>query len=67
VLFASNPRGPDVEGVQGDRYGCYLTLPTWRAYMIEAGFLELEYFFRPEGRAIADQPWLATVWRKREG
>jgi len=64
VLFSSNPRGPDVEGMQGDRYGAYLTLPTWRAYLTEAGFEELEFYFRPEGKPLAEQRWLATVWRK---
>ncbi|MBL8743502.1 MAG: class I SAM-dependent methyltransferase [Myxococcales bacterium] len=64
VLFSSNPRGPDVEGMQGDRYGAYLTLPTWRAYLTEAGFEELEYYFRPAGKPLAEQRWLATVWRK---
>jgi SAM-dependent methyltransferase len=63
VLFASNPRGPDVEGMQGDRYGCYMKLETWRVYMTDAGFVELEHYFRPAGRPIDQQPWLATVWR----
>lgn len=65
ILFSSNPRGPDIEGQQGDRYGCYLTLPTWRAFMTEAGYVELEHYFRPAGRPLAQQPWLATVWRAR--
>ena len=31
VLFASNPRGPDVENdVPEERYGCYLSWETWR-------------------------------------
>jgi SAM-dependent methyltransferase len=64
VLFCSNPRGPDIEGMQGDRYGCYLKLETWRIYMTEAGFTELEHYYRPTGRHISQQPWLATVWRK---
>ncbi len=64
VLFASNPRGPDLEGEEGDRYGAYLTLETWRAFVTEAGFVELEHYYRPEGRPRGQQPWLATVWRK---
>lgn len=64
VLFCSNPRGPDIEGMQGDRYGCYMKLETWGLYMTEAGFTELEHYYRPTGRHISQQPWLATVWRK---
>lgn len=65
VLFVSNPRGPDVEGAQGDRrYGCFRTLETRRAYAIEAGFEELEHFHRPPGKPLSQQPWLATVWRR---
>ena len=33
VLFSSNPRGPDVEGWNGDRYGTYLSLETYRRYL----------------------------------
>lgn len=65
VLFASNPRGPDIEGHDGDRYGCWMRLETWRAFVTEAGFDEIEHYYRPKGRAIEVQPWLATVWRKR--
>ncbi len=65
VLFSSNPRGPDIEGPQrDDRYGCYLRLETWRAFVTEVGFEELEHYYRPEGRALAQQPWLATVYRR---
>ncbi|HMR05773.1 MAG TPA: class I SAM-dependent methyltransferase [Polyangiaceae bacterium] len=64
ALFCSNPRGPDSEHWNGDRYGCYLSLATWRDYATQAGFEELEHFYRPEGRPQAEQPWLASVWRK---
>jgi len=63
VLFSSNPRGPDVEGRQGLRYGAYLTLETWSRFVSAAGFERLEHYFRPTGRPRAEQPWLATVWR----
>lgn len=63
TLFASNPHGPNREGWSGDRYGCYLDLPTWRAYMSAAGFTELEHFYRPPGQPRHRQPWLASVWR----
>jgi len=67
VLFTSNPRGPDIEGQQhDDRYGAYLTLTTWRAYVDQAGFDELRHYFRPDNKPLAQQPWLATVNRRRE-
>ncbi len=63
VLFASNPRGPDIEQQQGLRYGSYLTMETWSRFVTAAGFELIEHYFRPPGRPRAEQPWLATVWR----
>jgi SAM-dependent methyltransferase len=64
VLFVSNPRGADTEEWHGARYGAYLTLPTWRRHATQAGYAELEHYYRPAGRPRAEQPWLASVWRK---
>ena len=64
VLFCSNPRGQNQEGMQGERYGCYFDLPSWRAHVTAAGFIELDHYYRPPGLPRAQQPWLATVWRK---
>jgi SAM-dependent methyltransferase len=64
ALFASNPRGPDVEEWKGRRYGCFLSWPTWRELVLAAGFEELEHYYRPAGLPRAEQPWLASVWRK---
>ncbi len=64
VLFASNPRGDDDEGWHGSRYGVYYALETWRALVVAAGFEELSHYYRPPGRPRAQQPWLATVWRR---
>jgi trans-aconitate methyltransferase len=64
VLFTSNPRGLDTEGYAGDRYGAFHTLETWRTYVTAAGFTELSHYYRPAGKPLAEQPWLATVWRK---
>ncbi len=64
VLFCSNPRGRNEEGWVGGRYGCFHDLETWRTYAEAAGFRELRHYFRPPGRPRAQQPWLATVWRK---
>ncbi|XXY01536.1 hypothetical protein WMF22_21975 [Sorangium sp. So ce204] len=65
VLFCSNPRGDDPEGWSGDRYGCYWSLERWREHVTAAGFEEIEHYYRPAGRPREQQPWLATVWRKR--
>jgi hypothetical protein len=64
VLFSSNPHGENEEGWQGQRYGAYHDLETWRRYMSHAGFLELTHYYRPTGLPREQQPWLASVWRK---
>lgn len=64
VLFASNPRGNNEEGWSGGRYGVYHELEAWRGFLVAAGFVELEHYYRPEGLPRERQPWLATVWRK---
>jgi SAM-dependent methyltransferase len=64
VLFCSNPRGNNEEGLDGGRYGCFFDLDTWRRYVSAAGFLELRHYYRPPGLPRHKQPWLATVWRK---
>ncbi len=65
VLFSSNPRGENQEGWNGSRYCVYHDLPAWRAYLATAGFNELEHYYRPAGLPRDQQPWLASVWRKR--
>jgi SAM-dependent methyltransferase len=65
VLFCSNPHGRDVEGFSGERYGAFHTLETWRAYVTAAGFSEIDHYYRPTGKPRSEQPWLATVWRKK--
>ena len=67
VLFASNPRGDNQEGWSDKRFGCFHDLDQWRAYVIDAGFIELQHYYRPPGRPRDQQPWLATVWRKVDG
>lgn len=66
VLFASNPRGKNDEGWQGDRYGVWHDLDAWRSYCTAGGFTELHHYYRPAGRPRDQQPWLASVWRKRD-
>lgn len=64
VLFSSNPRGNNEEGMSGGRYCCFFDLDTWRRYLGAAGFEELDHYYRPPGLPRERQPWLATVWRK---
>ncbi len=64
VLFSSNPRGRNEEGWSGGRYGVYHDLEAWRRAMSEAGFVEIEHYYRPPGLPRAQQPWLASVWRR---
>jgi hypothetical protein len=67
VLFSSNPRGNNEESIQGERYGAYYDLATWRAYLPAAGFSEIEHYYRPAGLPVEQQPWLASVWRRNSG
>ena len=65
VLFASNPHGHDEEGWGGGRYGAYHAPATWTRLVTNAGFALLDEYYRPEGLPRAQQPWLATVWRRQ--
>ena len=64
VLFCSNPRGNNEEGVSGDRYSCFFDLTTWRDFVTAAGFMEVRHYYRPSGLPRYKQLWLATVLRK---
>jgi len=64
VFFSSNPRGDNVEGWNGPRYSSYHDLKTWRQLMTDAGFSEIDHYYRPKGLPRAQQPWLASTWRK---
>jgi SAM-dependent methyltransferase len=66
ALFSSNPRGQNEEGWNAERYGAYWDLASWRGHLEAAGFVELEHYYRPAGLPRERQPWLASVWRKRE-
>ncbi len=65
VLFTSNPRGDGEEGWSGGRYGVSHGLPAWRVFLGAAGFDELTHYYRPAGLPREQQPWLASVWRRR--
>jgi SAM-dependent methyltransferase len=64
VLFTSNPRGESQEGWSGSRYSVHHDWDTWRGFVTAAGFTELHHYYRPPGRPCAEQPWLASVWRR---
>lgn len=64
ILFSSNPHGHNEEGWSGARYGVFHDLETWRRYMTSAGFKELTHYYRPDNVPRAQQPWLASVWRR---
>lgn len=64
VLFSSNPRGRNQEGWQGGRYGVFHDLAAWRGYLVAAGFAEIAHYYRPSGLPRAQQPWLASLWRR---
>ncbi len=64
VLFCSNPRGNNEEGWSNGRYAVYHDLANWRQLLSAAAFAELEHFYRPSGLPRAQQPWLASVWRR---
>lgn len=64
VLFSSNPHGRDEEGWNAGRYGAYHHPDTWRRYVSDAGFSEVEHYYRPPGLPRAQQPWFASVWRR---
>jgi SAM-dependent methyltransferase len=65
VLFSSNPHGDNQEGWNKGRYGAYHDLASWRRHVTGAGFEELSHYYRPAGLPREQQPWLATVWRRR--
>lgn len=65
VLFSSNPRGRNEEGWNAGRYGAWHDLEAWRGYLTEAGFTEIEHYYRPAGLPREQQGWLASAWRKK--
>ena len=64
VVFCSNPRGPNIEQINGLRYGNYMDAPGWTSFFQQAGFALCEEYYRPSGLPRQEQPWLAMVWRK---
>ena len=65
LLFSSNPRGQNQEGWNGQRYGCYHDWASWRELLTSTGFTEIRHYYRPAGLPREQQPWLASLWRKK--
>ena len=64
VLFISNPRG-DGEGWSGQRYGHYMQIDTSKQFLATAGFEILDFYYRPAGKPLNEQPWLAITAMKQ--
>lgn len=64
ILFSSNPRGNNEEGMHNGRYGVFHDLESWRRYLAAAGLSELAHYYRPTDKPRDEQPWVASVWRR---
>ena len=64
VLFSSNPRGKNEEGMNHGRYCCFHDFQSWHAFLTAAGFVEIDHYYRPAGLPREQQRWLAILWRK---
>jgi SAM-dependent methyltransferase len=60
ILFLSIPRGNE-EGWSEQRYGHYMQIETCKLFLEEAGFAVLDHYYRPPGKPLHEQPWLAIV------
>lgn len=63
ILFTSNPRGAQ-EGWQEERYCHFMEFEVYQEYLSQAGFQIMSYYYRPAGKPLAQQPWLAVVSKK---
>ncbi len=66
VLFSSNPRGKNEEGWNRGRFGAYHDFGAWSGFMTRAGFDPVRHYYRPDGVPREKQPWLASLWRRRD-
>ena len=63
ILFLSNPRGNE-EGWSGQRYGHYMQFEFSNQLIEAAGYKVLNHYYRPSGKPIHEQPWLAIIAMK---
>ena len=54
VLFSSNPRGENVEAMNGERFCVLHDFAAWRAFVTAAGFEEIRHYYRPDGKPRAE-------------
>jgi SAM-dependent methyltransferase len=64
VLFSSIPHGHNEEGWSDGRYSVFHNPARWRRFCRDAGFIEIDHYYRPAGLPREQQPWLASVWRR---
>ena len=64
VLFSSNSARPGRGRLEQRPLQRLSRARRMAAHGAEAGFVELEHYYRPEGRPREQQPWLASVWRR---
>jgi 2-polyprenyl-3-methyl-5-hydroxy-6-metoxy-1,4-benzoquinol methylase len=64
VLFSSSPRG-NTESFDGNRYGNYMEFEEYESFLTKAGFKVLTHYYRPAGKPLDQQPWLAVVSGKQ--
>ena len=62
ILFSSNPRG-NAEGWSGERYATYMEYEEYAQILATAGFEPVDHYYRPTGKPLNEQPWLAVVSR----
>ncbi|WP_347989422.1 class I SAM-dependent methyltransferase [Methylomonas sp. AM2-LC] len=65
VLFMSNPRG-NGEGWSGLRYGHYMQIDSSQQFLTQAGFTIQDFYYRPPGKPLHEQPWLAITAIKQD-
>ena len=58
------PRDPENISSATLEHYIYHDLASWRQLMLDAGFLELDHYYRPANLPFEQQPWLASIWRK---
>lgn len=56
----SNPRGTG-EGWQGDRFVNWMQYDGWSDALEKAGFEVLDHYYRPPGKPLNEQRWLAIL------
>lgn len=64
IFFSSNPRG-NREEFASTRYCNFMELEEYQQIVELAGFELLDHYYRPQGQAKENCPWLACVFKKK--